>query len=499
MKTRMKTLSLPIVAVSLFLLFAACSKEETETTPPPVDDIPEEEVGEPMASVSNLVAESTLNANELLVKWTNPADAAWAQLSWWLDGQDASGAEKMSVEVTSGQRSSVTITVKEYGSYNVGVVAMDNYGNRSEQVVVQATPAAEDFPIWQSIADSCTYVLIEQFMDKSKGTFWSTPHDVSGSSWNIYWQQAHAMDVLVYSYERIKDENPELASTYENYFRLWYDNDANNYNNDPNDETGFLNEFTDDMCWICLTLIHMTEATGDNTYVETAKKVYDEYIITRAWSDDKGTGLPWKSTDKGRNACTNTPGCLIAAKLYQRYGDEKYLEDAKTLYTFVMNNLKKDDGRVEEPPLTYTQGTFGEACRRLYHITGESSYMQTAEEVIQYAFTSSRCTSDGILRDEGSSMDQSIFKAVLIPYAVNLLMDEEASWSARSSLRSAMERNAEALYQHLDRNQWPEMYCSYYWGRTFASTQTASMGAQTSGASLMEGMARIEKMESEEQ
>ena len=132
----MKTLSLPIVAVSLFLLFAACSKEETETTPPPVDDTPEEEVGEPMASVSNLAAESTLNANELLVKWTNPADAAWAQLSWWLDGQDASGAEKMSVEVTSGQRSSVTITVEEYGNYNVGVVAMDNYGNRSEQVVV---------------------------------------------------------------------------------------------------------------------------------------------------------------------------------------------------------------------------------------------------------------------------------------------------------------------------------------------------------------------------
>ena len=94
-------------------------------------------------------------------------------------------------------------------------------------------------------------------------------------------------------------------------------------------------------------------------------------------------------------------------------------------------------------------------------------------------------------------MDQSIFKAVLIPYAVNLLLDEETSSFVRSSLRGLVEKNARALYQHLDRNRWPEMYCSYYWGETFLVGTTASMGAQTSGASLMEGMARIEKIERE--
>ena len=94
-------------------------------------------------------------------------------------------------------------------------------------------------------------------------------------------------------------------------------------------------------------------------------------------------------------------------------------------------------------------------------------------------------------------MDQSIFKAVLIPYAVNLLLDEETSSFVRSSLRGLVEKNARALYQHLDRNRWPEMYCSYYWGEAFLVGTTASMGAQTSGASLMEGMARIEKIERE--
>lgn len=344
---------------------------------------------------------------------------------------------------------------------------------------------------WAEAADSCTFVLIDQFMNKEKGTFWKSPRDVSGGSYNIYWQQAHAMDVVVYSYERIKDENPALAATYKNYFKLWFQNKANNYHHDPEDETGFLNPFTDDMCWICLTLIHLSEATGDAVYVNMAKTVYDKHIITRAWTDNKGTGLPWKSNDSSRNACTNAPGCLVAAKLYRKFGDEKYLTDAKTLYGYVVNNLLKTDGRVEEPPLTYTQGTFGEACRQLYHITGERQYMRKADLVIKYAITSDRCLQGGLLRNEGTSMDQSIFKAVLIPYAVNLALDEDASYSTKERLTLFLEENAEALWSNMNRSLYPKMYCNYYWGERFPANEVASMGAQASGASLLEGVARL--------
>lgn len=344
---------------------------------------------------------------------------------------------------------------------------------------------------WTAVADSCTFVLVEQFMNKEKGTFWKSPKNVSGGSYNIYWQQAHAMDVIVYAYERIKNKNPELADTYENYFRLWLKNKANNYNHDKNDETGFLNSFTDDMCWICLTLIHMSEATGDDIYINMAKTVYDTHIITRARTDAKGTGLPWKSNDESRNACTNSPGCLIAAKLYKKYGTENYLNDAKMLYDYIVENLLKGDGRVEEPPLTYTQGTFGEACRQLYHITQERQYMRKAEEVINYTMTSDRCLQNWILRDEGTSMDGSIFKAVFIPYAVNLALDEKASDYVKKRIILFLQDNATVLWNNLDRSLYPEMYCNYYWGKVFPSGDIASMGAQTSGASLMEGVARM--------
>lgn len=344
---------------------------------------------------------------------------------------------------------------------------------------------------WTAVADSCTFVLVEQFMNKEKGTFWKSPKNVSGGSYNIYWQQAHAMDVIVYAYERIKNKNPELADTYENYFRLWLKNKANNYNHDKNDETGFLNSFTDDMCWICLTLIHMSEATGDDIYINMAKTVYDTHIITRARTDAKGTGLPWKSNDESRNTCTNSPGCLIAAKLYKKYGTENYLNDAKMLYDYIVKNLLKGDGRVEEPPLTYTQGTFGEACRQLYHITQERQYMRKAEEVINYTMTSDRCLQNWILRDEGTSMDGSIFKAVFIPYAVNLALDEKASDYVKKRIILFLQDNATVLWNNLDRSLYPEMYCNYYWGKVFPSGDIASMGAQTSGASLMEGVARM--------
>ena len=69
---------------------------------------------------------------------------------------------------------------------------------------------------WANLADSCTTVLINQFMNKPKGTFWASPANESNNSGNIYWQQAHAMDVVIYSYQRIKDKNPNLADTYEN-------------------------------------------------------------------------------------------------------------------------------------------------------------------------------------------------------------------------------------------------------------------------------------------
>ncbi len=342
-------------------------------------------------------------------------------------------------------------------------------------------------------ADSLTHCFIEKFMNKSKGIFNERP-GVWGQY--IYWQQAHAIDVIIYAYERHKDDGSKLKTTYSGYIRRWYANKGNNYSSGA---TGFENPYTDDMCWICLTLMHMGDALGTRAYHTVAKKLFDNGIMSRAKEDDTGLWLPWNTDEgSGPNACTLSPACLIAAKMYEKYGDEKYLEYAEKFYDYMTKHITKSDWRVEEPPLTYTQGTFAEACRMLYHLTQKNTayknrYKQAAFQYVNYAFTSGRCTNgSNILRHEGTSMDQSIFKAVLIPYAVNFVMDSDMLAAQRVTIAKLVQKNAKTMWNTLDLERYPTVFCNYDWTKTYDGVDSdASMGAMASGASLLENTARM--------
>ncbi|MBR6031211.1 MAG: hypothetical protein IKP36_04525 [Bacteroidaceae bacterium] len=362
---------------------------------------------------------------------------------------------------------------------------------------------------YETKADSMTNAFIESFMIKEKGIF---NDRYQYYAFNAYWTQAHAIDVIIYAYERHKNINRTLANKYLNYIRLWYKNKANNYagaaassSTTPNTSTDykmFENPFTDDMCWITLTLLHIGEATGTKAYTTVARQVFDNYIIKRA-SEDEATGglwLPWNTNGDGNgpNACTQSPATLIAAKLYQKFGTAKYLEYAKKLYAYTSKKIVFSDGRVEDPPLTYTQGTFGEACRILYHVTDESTaiknkYKSLAYTYLNYAFTSGRCTNgQNILRDEGHNGDQSIFKAVLIPYAVNFVLDEDMAASNRLSLCRLIQKNTTTMWGNLDLTRYPIVFCNWDWTKPYTGEDSdASMGSACCGASLMENSARL--------
>ena len=96
--------------------------------------------------------------------------------------------------------------------------------------VTPVTPVAPTTPHWAALADSCTNVLVANFLDKNTGTFWSTPNDIERSTTYIYWQQAHALDVLLYAAERLKESDPSRSALYLEYADKWYANYANNYN-----------------------------------------------------------------------------------------------------------------------------------------------------------------------------------------------------------------------------------------------------------------------------
>ena len=365
---------------------------------------------------------------------------------------------------------------------------------------------------YETKADSMTNAFIESFMIKDKGYFNIKYQKYAD---NAYWQQAPAIDVVIYNYQRNKGINTTLANTYLKYIKLWYKNKANNYegaaaasSTTPNVSTGykmFENPYTDDMCWVTLALLHVGEATGSAAYSKIASQVFDNYIIKRAHYTEDSTAiwLPWNnSAGSGPNACTMAPATLIAAKLYQKYGTEKYLDYAKKLYKYTAKNLVESDGRVEEPPLTYTQGTFAEACRILYHITDESTsiknkYKSQAYTYLNYAFTSDRCiNAAGYLRDEGHDGNQSIWKAVLIPYAVNYVLDEKMPQTTnqqyRKDILNLILKNTNIMWKNLDRSRYPLVFCNYDWTSPYTGADSdAAMGAMCSGSSLMENTARM--------
>ncbi|MCR5270444.1 MAG: alpha-1,6-mannanase [Prevotella sp.] len=345
-------------------------------------------------------------------------------------------------------------------------------------------------------SDSLLNTFTGQFMNRATGIFYAIPTsdpNAKSATATIYWQQAHALDPIIYAYQRIKNTDATRARFYKQTMQRWYQNHANNWYFKQGDDTGFYNTFTDDMCWICLTLIHISEALDDDTYAATARTIFDNYILPRGSWNDGYFSLPWKDDGSGPNACTNSPGSLVASKLYERYNESSYLEAAKNIYAYQANEMRKlnNDGRVEEPPLTYTQGTFGEAARYLYKITGQTEYKNMASKVLYYAINSTRCTYQGLLRNEGNSMDQSIFKAVLIPYLVNFVLDESMSATYKRPIINFLQKNANTLWSNLNLEAYPYTFCSYYWGETFDEESTPSMGAMASGVSLMENTARM--------
>ena len=243
---------------------------------------------------------------------------------------------------------------------------------------------------WAEAADSVSTAFIERFYCSSNrngadGVFSYSEYNNQNNNGNCYWQQAHAMAAMVDYYNRIKLTDPDQAALIRSYFKRWYDKRGNNYegNYEWRGQSGFGNNFTDDTLWITIALLQMYDATGDETYYNAAKQTWDDCVRPRFALNEYGW-LPWKMTNLGANSCTNGPGAIASAMLAQ-YAKEagnieeynRYLEESQTCFDQNIHAMN-DDGTLDNPPLSYTQGTCMEAGRLLWKLTGNEGYIQKA-------------------------------------------------------------------------------------------------------------------------
>ncbi|WP_295939308.1 glycoside hydrolase family 76 protein [uncultured Alistipes sp.] len=393
---------------------------------------------------------------------------------------------------------------------------------------------------WKAAADSTSFEFVKQFyytMNTSSryyGVFSYTEYNLRQDNFNNYWQQAHAMNVMIDFYNRMKangttsvlsamnaDPNVSLpadtpedirqnraaeeltAETLERYFGMWYNKRGNNYDGGYAGASGFGNDFTDDTAWIVQTLCQLYDATGDVKYYNAAKRTYDDTIEPR-WDNVNG-GYPWKATDASKNECTNGPVCINEARfaLYaQEAGNEadyeKYLAKAIRTFDFLSSSLfEAKTGQVGIGPLSYTQGTFMESGRLLFQLTGDKRYLRDAAKAARYQMTANSMLSDGLMRDEGTDENNSIFKGVLFHYAKNFILDpnfDKVDATVRSDMRKFVTYHANCAWTiGVDKTKWPNSYFGVYY-KARRAEYGGSQGAQTSACNAIEVMTQIENL-----
>ena len=351
---------------------------------------------------------------------------------------------------------------------------------------------------WDAAADSAVNVLVDRFMDKNTGTFWTISDNVDPrlSTYN-YWPQAHAMDVIVDAYLRIKDSDPERAGQYEKYMASWHKNRANNYNGPD-----YYNAYTDDMEWIVLTLLRMYEATGVQEYFDFARDTYDKWIITRWTDDENGGGIRW-SLDAGnsKNACSNGPAAICAMRLYGFTSEQKYLDDAVKIYGWLSENLYNPStgmvadnmagGKVNGGALSYNQGTFMGAAHLLYKATKDSRYLAEAMKAARHQMDSR--STDGIMNAEAdkANSDNALFKGIFIRYATLMVNDTVFDFRFREELKRYISQNAITCWSDgIDKSEGSDMFFNYDWRSPYTG-ENGYLNPQVSATTLIEAMTRL--------
>jgi predicted alpha-1,6-mannanase (GH76 family) len=365
---------------------------------------------------------------------------------------------------------------------------------------------------WQELAEGMSQALIKHFWGANfegypDRYYFNYESDLANMTTNHYWPQAHAMDVIVDAYKRTSDEQ------YLNFYPLWWIG-APKFNFSGKEIDPWWNEFVDDMEWIALAQLRMFETTSDEKYYLKAKQLYNDWIWP-TWGPEneepwKG-GITWKTdVRKSKNACSNGPAAIIAARLYEMYDKiedpgkktrRAYLRESIKIYSWLRNNLYDEatgrvfdnmnlQGRVSPDIYTYNQGTFIGAACELYRITGDEQYLKEAVNAANYV-VDSMSVNNGVLRD-ASGGDGGLFHGIFFRYFVKLINQPDLDRDTRKKFHDYITNCAIVMAEN-GVNKESKLYGGKWWSAP-TSTKGVSLTAHLSGCMLIEAMCVLEPL-----
>lgn len=367
--------------------------------------------------------------------------------------------------------------------------------------------SAEKTPdYWQKMADGMSEALIKHFWGANfKGYedryYFNYGSDLSNMTTNHYWPQAHAMDVMVDAYMRTGGKQ------YLDIYPLWWKG-APKFNFSGKPEDPWWNVFVDDMEWITLAQIRMFESTKETKYLEKARQIYDDWIWSTWGPEDEAPwfgGITWK-TDvvKSKNACSNGPAALIAARLYNFYNavektakkqKQAYLNEAVKIYTWEKNHLfdrqsgaiydcLKRDGKVDKMVFTYNVGTFLGAAHELYKITGDIQYLADAVKASNYVIE--HLSGNGGVLSDASGGDGGLFHGIFFRYFVKLINEPALDNTNRTKFHNYITHCATVMAEQ-GVNPKTMLYAGR-WRKAPADNESVGLTPHLTGCMLMEAM-----------
>jgi predicted alpha-1,6-mannanase (GH76 family) len=336
---------------------------------------------------------------------------------------------------------------------------------------------------WNAAADSSSTKLVYAFWNASDSYFNSNN---SGLKDFQYWPQAHALDVLIDAYKRSND------NFYKATIDQWYDG-VKKFNGNT-----FYNQYYDDMEWNALAMLRAYNATLEDRFKTAATDVWKD--IQTGWNTNAGGGISWKKDQLySKNACSNGPACILAARLYQQFGDANDKEWALKIYDWekeylfntangaVYDNIDSRTGTVQKSWIfTYNEGTFLGSALELYKITGEKGYLNDAVKAADYTLNNLVDSNDRLLKNEGNG-DGGLFKGIFIRYFTQLILNPDLDAAVKKRYITFFKLNAETLWRQ--GNDKSLILFGPYWKTKPGST--TDLTTQTSGAMLIEAAALL--------
>lgn len=335
---------------------------------------------------------------------------------------------------------------------------------------------------WQAAADQSSNSLTSNFWNSS-GKYFNTDN---GTNTNFqYWPNGHALDVLVDAYERTG--NPTYKTFIEDWFVGVKARNGNTWDN----------EYYDDMEWNAIALLRAYKATNDTKYKDAVLELWG--YIKQGWNDNAGGGIAWRKAHPwSKNACSNGPAAILAARLYQEFGDEEDKQWAINIYNWqkstlvnlntgaVWDNINSNTGEIQKDWIfTYNQGTYIGAAVELHKIFNEISYLNDA--VLAANYTMSSLIESSIIKSEGTG-DGGLFKGIFIRYFTQLILQERLKQTDFRRYIQFITFNAETLWN--DGRYKPATLFSPNWRESPGSV--TGLTEQLSGCMLIEAMALLD-------